>query len=132
MAVRQEAVVANTMKAIRQDMEEKATNELADFEAHDLALSTTPFAVGLPAEGHVGLIEGQQAAVRDRNPMGVAREISQDLFGTRKCLFGKHEPFACAQRQQRGRKCLGVVERGDLTKKLQFAGGERRHQPFEK
>ena len=71
-----------------------------------LLLSTTPFAVRLPAEGHVGLIEGQQAAVGDRNPMSVAREISQDLFGTRKGLFGKHEPFACAQRQQRGRKCL--------------------------
>ena len=101
MAVRQEAVVANTMEAIGQDMEEKATNELADFEAHDFALAATPFAVGLPAEGHVGLIKGQQAAIRDRNPMGVAREIRQDLFGTRKGLFGIHEPFACAQRQQR-------------------------------
>ncbi len=132
MAVRQEAAVANTMKAIRQDMEEKATNELVDFEAQDLALTTTPFAVRLPAEGHVGLIEGQQAAVRDRDPMSVAREISQDLFGSRKCLFGKHEPFACTQRQQRGRKCLSITERGELTKELQFAGCERRRQTFEK
>jgi hypothetical protein len=58
--------------------------------------------------------------------MGIAREITQDLFGTRKGLFGKHEPFACAERQQRGRKCLGVVEGSEITKELQFAGGERK------
>ena len=132
MAVRQEAVVANTMEAIRQDVEEKATNELADFQAHDLALVTTPFAVRLPAKRHVARIERKQAAVGDRNPMGIAREISQDLFGTRKGLFGKHEPFACAQRQQRRRKCSGLVEGSEITKELQFAGGERRRQTFEK
>ena len=119
------------MEAVWQDMEEKATNELADFEAHDLALVTTPFTVGLPAEGHVGLIEGEQAAVGDRNPMSVAGEISQDPFRTWKGLFGKHEPFACAQRQHRGRKCPASLK-GEITKELQFAGSERRRQTFEK
>ena len=132
MAVRQEAVVANTMEAIRQDVEEKATNELADFQAHDLALVTTPFAVRLPAKGHVGRIERKQAAVGDRNPMGIAREISQDLFGTHKGLVGIDEPFACAQRQQRVRKCSGLVEGSEIAKELQFASSEDRCQTFEK
>ena len=132
MAVRQEAVVANTMEAIRQDVEEKATNELADFQAHDLALVTTPFAVRLPAKRHVARIERKQAAVGDRNPMGIAREISQDLFGTHKGLVGIDEPFASAQRQQRVRKCSGLVEGSEIAKELQFAGGERRRQTFQK
>ncbi len=42
------------------------------------------------------------------------------------------EPFACAQRQQRVRKCSGLVEGSEIAKELQFASSEDRCQTFEK
>jgi hypothetical protein len=82
MSVGQEAVVANAMEAIRQHMEEEAADELGDRDAHDFALVIAAFPVVLPAKAHVGLIEIEQATVGDRDTMGVAREIGQDLLGT--------------------------------------------------
>ena len=84
-------------------MEEEAANELGDRDSHHLSLVTTTFPVVLPAEADVGLIEIEQATVGDRDAMGVAREIGQDLLGTGEGLFGIDEPFGCAQRRESGR-----------------------------
>ena len=88
MSVGKEAVVANAMEAIRQHMEEEAANELGDRDSHDFALVIAAFPIVLPAEGDVGLVEIEQATVGDRNAMGVAGEIGQDLLGTGEGLLG--------------------------------------------
>ena len=131
MAVGKEAVVANAMETIRQDMEEKAANELGDRDSHHLSLVTTTFPVVLPAEADVGLIEIEQATVGDRDAMGVAREIGQDLLGTGEWLLGIDEPFGCAQRRESGGKRPCLVETDEIVKELQFAGIECCRQTFE-
>jgi hypothetical protein len=40
----------------------------------------------------MGLVEIEQAAVGDRDPMRVAREIGQDLVGASEWLFGVDDP----------------------------------------
>ena len=82
MAVRQEAVVTNTMKAVRQDVEEEAAHKLGSLDAHDFPLVPATLPILLPAEADVGLIEIEQAIIGDRDAMSAARQISQQLLGT--------------------------------------------------
>ena len=131
MSVGKEAVAANTMEAIRQHMEEEAANELGDRDTHDFALVIAAFPIVLPAEGDVGLVEIEQATVGDRNAMGVAREIGQDLLGTGEGLLGIDNPFGCAQGRESGGKCLRLVETDEIPKELQFTGIECCRQTFE-
>src|SRR3984893_15975494 len=131
MSVGKEAVAANAMEAIRQHMEEEAANELGDRDSHDFALVIAAFPIVLPAEGDVGLVEIEQATVGDRNAMGVAREIGQDLLGTGAGLLGIDNPFGCAQGRESGGKCLRLVETDEIRKELQFTGIECCRQTFE-
>src|ERR1700694_168865 len=131
MSVGKEAVAANTMKAIRQYVQEEAANELGDRDTHDFALVIAAFPIVFPAEGDMGLIEIEQATVGDRNAMGVAREIGQDLLGTGEGLLGIDNPFGCAQGRESGGKCLRLIETDEIPKELQFTGIECCRQTFE-
>src|ERR1700694_1274640 len=102
MSVGKEAVAANAMEAIRQHVEQEAADELGDRDAHNLALVSTTFPVVLPVEADVGIVEIDQAPVGDRNAMGVARQIGQDLRGTGEGPLGIDEPFGCAQGRESG------------------------------
>ena len=57
MAVRQQAVVTNTMEAIWQHVEEEAAHKLGDRDPHDFVLVTTTLPLVLPAEANVGFID---------------------------------------------------------------------------
>jgi len=96
MAVSQQAVLTNTMEAIRQYVEEEAADELGDLDSHDFVLVIAMFAVVLPTEADVGLIDIEQATISDSDTMSVAREIGQELLGTSEGLFGIDYPFASA------------------------------------
>jgi hypothetical protein len=97
MTVGKEAVVTDTMEAIRQDVQEETARELGNRESHDFALVTATFLIVVPTEADVGLVEIEQASVGNRNPMGIAREIGQELLGTGEGLFGIDDPFDSAQ-----------------------------------
>jgi hypothetical protein len=69
---REQAVVANAVEAMRQDMEQEAADELVRCERHDTLPLRTIAAVVFVAEGDPGLVERNEALVRDGDPMGVA------------------------------------------------------------
>ncbi len=62
-AAGEQAVMANAMKARRQDMDEEAADELAVREPHDLLPSAAVGAVILVFEGDAVVAADQQAAV---------------------------------------------------------------------
>ncbi len=68
----EQAVVPDAMEAARQDMEQEPADELVGGERHDLLAVRAVAAVVLVAEGDAVLVECDQAAVRDRHPVGVA------------------------------------------------------------
>ncbi len=68
----EKAVVPDPVEAARQDVEQEAADELIDCERHDLLPIATVATVVLVAEGDASLIKGDQSAVRDCDPMGVA------------------------------------------------------------
>ena len=100
MAVGREAVIANAMEAIGQDVHQEAADELAGGKPHDLDLVPAVLAVVLPAEADVIVAELDQAAVGDGDPMRVAGEISEDLRGTGKGRLGVDDPFDPPQRRE--------------------------------
>lgn len=62
-AVGEKAVVADAMKAVRQGVEQEATDELIGRKRHELGLAV--MAVILPAEGDLGVGQADQAGVGD-------------------------------------------------------------------
>src|SRR5271165_5358775 len=72
-AAGEQAVMANAMKAGRQDMNEEAADELVLGEPHDLLPGAAIGAVILVFEGDAVAVASQQAAVRDGDAAGIRR-----------------------------------------------------------
>jgi hypothetical protein len=51
-------------------------------------------AIVLPAKAHVTVLERNQALVGDRDAMGIARQVLQDLLRSTKGRFGVNHPIA--------------------------------------
>ena len=121
----------NSMETVWQQVEEETAHELADLQSHDFVLVIAAFSVVLPAEGHMGLIEIEQAAVGDRDALRVARQIGQDLLGTGEWSFGIDDPLGRTQRRQSSGKHHWLVESNKIGKELQFTGSECCGHSFE-
>src|ERR1700730_4014892 len=66
----EEAVVADAVEALRQDVHQEAADELEGIERHLLVPLGAFEAVILPLEGDAPVVEGDQAAIGDRHPIG--------------------------------------------------------------
>src|SRR5438128_5377920 len=82
VAIGEEAIVADTMEAVWQSVQQKAADELIGIECHHLG--DAALSVVLPGEAHLPVGEREEPAVGDSDAMGVAAEIGQYLFDRRK------------------------------------------------
>ena len=78
----QKAGMADTLEAAGQDVKQEPPDELMGLEAHDLLLGA--MRIIAPCKADMRIADGGQPAVRDRDPVGVAAEIGQDLAGSGK------------------------------------------------
>ena len=76
-AAGEQAVVADAVEALRQDVDQESADELVGGERHDLLAVATLGAIVLPSEGDAGAVAGDQPAVGDGDAVGVARQIGQ-------------------------------------------------------
>jgi hypothetical protein len=67
----------DAVEAARQDVDQKAADELVGGQRHDLLAFGAIAAIILVPERHAGLVEADEPSVRDGDAMGVAREIGQ-------------------------------------------------------
>jgi hypothetical protein len=79
VAIGEIAVITDAVEPVRQDMQEKAVDELLGSKGHHLAPGG--MAAVDPAEAHAAGFEREQPAVGDRHAVGVAGEVSQHLPG---------------------------------------------------
>lgn len=92
-----QTVVADAMKASWQHVYEEAPYELAGCQGQGF-VSITPFAaIVLPLEGDTAFVAGDEAAVADGNPMGVAGQVGEYGFGPGKRTLGIDDPVDVAQ-----------------------------------
>jgi hypothetical protein len=88
--VGEEAEVPDAHEALREDVEEKATEELLSEEGADADLIA---ALGVTeAEGNVVGVDGDEAGVGDGDAMGVAGEVLEDGERRSKGWFGVDDP----------------------------------------
>ena len=90
--VGEQSIVADAVKAIGQDMQEKASDKLVRGQGHGLMPIALFGTIVFPLEGDTLLIKGDQTTVGDRHPMGVARQIGEYGLGTGKRTFGIDHP----------------------------------------
>ena len=81
--------------------------------------------VVLPAEGDVGVGDVDEAMIGDRDPMRVASQIVQDMFGTAEGPLGVDHPVFAKQGTEEGMERLLLRQRktGAKERKLLPAKG---------
>lgn len=80
VAIGEKAEVAHAVEAVREDVQKKVPNELVRAKAHDLLAIATIATVILPSKGNMAIIDLDDAAVGDGNPMSVAADIGEHLI----------------------------------------------------
>ena len=79
-ATGKQATMPDAMEAAWQDMEQEAADELVDRKRHNLLPVGAVATVVLVTEGDATLVEGDLAAVRDSDLVGVAGQIGEYRF----------------------------------------------------
>jgi len=69
--------MAETLEAGGQDMEQEPPDEFDGIEGHEPL--TVAMGIVFPPKGHPPVLKRQQATIRDRHAMRIAREILQYL-----------------------------------------------------
>ena len=90
------------LEAVGEHVEEEAADELVGAERH--ALLASAVAVILPGEGDGCVVEADEAAVGDGDPVRVAGEIGEHLGGPGERALGVDDPFGAARRREVARE----------------------------
>jgi hypothetical protein len=84
-------------------------------------------AIVLPAKGDAGVVGGNETAVRDGDPVGIAGEISQHLLGSGERRLAIDHPFDAPQRGEVAFERLFVGQRVRPRDRLRRHPQERQH-----
>ena len=106
-----------------------AAGKLVGGKGHDLLPSGSGLAVVLVAEGDAFLVELEKAAVRDRDPVGVAREVSEHRLGSSERRLGINDPALLPDGREVPQECAPFGKLGHGAKEGELAGVVQRAQP---
>jgi hypothetical protein len=95
IAIAQEAVIANAMESVGENVEQESPNELLGGEGHDLLLMVV--AIVPPLELDLPVFDIYDALIGNRDPMGVAADVVHYLLGAGEGCFGVDDPFFVAE-----------------------------------
>ena len=107
------------------------TRQLDGVERHGLEPVAAFDPVVFPFEGDALFVERDEPGVRDGDPVGVAGEIGEHGLGSGEGSLGEDDPFAVAQRRERGGEGAAVGERRQIAEESQSAGLMEVREPFE-
>ena len=100
----EQAVVADAVEALGQDVDEETADELVCCERHHLVAIGAFEPIVLVFEADGVFVERDQPVVGDGDAVGVAAEIGEDRFRPGEGSLGIDDPLDLAQRQQIGRE----------------------------
>ena len=84
IGIGEEAVMSNAVETVRQDVDQKAADELVDIECHPLVAVVGLGPVILPFERHARAVEGDEPAVGNSHSVRVARQVGEHSAGSTK------------------------------------------------
>ncbi len=117
------------VKAVGQDVEEKATDELVRCKPHDAAAPAA--AIVLVGEGHPIVVDGDEPRIGDRGAMGVAGEVGQHSLGSAERRLGADDEGAVGERAQALGESGGLGEWGQIAEETEFAATKSGFQAVE-
>lgn len=89
-SIREQAVVTDPHEALRQNVEQEATDELVDVEVQDLLLATVRV---IPiSESDMTVFKAQDTVIGDRDAMGVSAEVGEYALRPREGRLGIDDP----------------------------------------
>ena len=92
VAVGEQSEVADLDEAGRQYMEQETSDELDRIELHDAAAVVVSGIA--PAKAHLSVVETEQSSVGDGNPVRVAGQVLQHMFGSSERRLGIDHPLS--------------------------------------
>ena len=127
----EQAIVADAMEPARQAVQQEAADELVGAERHHLLTVWRGAAIILVAERDAALAEPEETAVRDGDPVGVARQIGEHGLGTGERRLGIDHPALLAHWRQVAQQRAPVSKRCQLAEEGELTGIVQRQQPGE-
>jgi hypothetical protein len=121
-ATGQQSVVSDAMEALWQDVDQEAPDELVGCQRHRLVAGGALDAIILVPEGDAVLVGGHEPAIRDGDPVAIAREIGEHGPGAAERPLGIDHPIDLAQRRQKRLEGSDVIEAGVNAEKLEASG----------
>jgi hypothetical protein len=118
-AVGEEAEVADADEALGQDVEQEASDELDAGEFHGLHARFC--GAVLPSKADPFIVDVDDALVGDRNAVGVASEVLEDLGRAAEGGFGVDHPFLPAELGDRACPGLWIAKRLESAVELDLA-----------
>ena len=108
-AARQQAVVADAVKALWQDMKHEAPDELGGRQRHGLVAARSFDPIVLVAERDANLVGLDQPAIGDGDAVRVARQVGQNLLWSGEWRLGVDVPTGVIERleERLKRRLLG-------------------------
>lgn len=128
----QQAVMADAVEAVGQDVDQEPADELGRGQPHDPRAVAALDPVILPAERHGIGIRADQAAVGDRDPVRVSAQIGQHGLGSAEGRFGIDHPFGFAERGEPGAEGVRAGQLGEIGEEGQLTGPVQIPQPVQK
>ena len=112
-------------------MDQEAANELVGVDRHKLVASIALGPVILPFESHAFAVEGDQPAIGNGDPVGVAGQVGKHSVGSAKRPLGIDHPFDLPQCGKPGLERCRLGEGGLVGEELQAPGMVGGGQPFQ-
>lgn len=119
MTIGEVTEVTDTMKAVRNRVQQETANELMGVECHQLLPVTV--AIILPSERDVIAAHGNEAGVGDGNTVGIAAEIGQHLCRACEGRLGIDHPIDTLRLPYGSIECGRIGQAGDVAEELQLA-----------
>jgi len=98
-SVGEESEVADANQTLGQNVDQESAQEFIGGNGHDLLLAA--MCIVLPSKRHSIILEGDESMAGDRNAMGIAREIMQNVFGTAEGWLGVDDPVLSEKLSQK-------------------------------
>ena len=122
-AIGEQPEVADAHEAIGDDVEQEAADELGRLQRHHL--EAVAVGVILPPEVDDAVSVADEPFVGERDAVGIAAEVVEDLIGAGQRLFGIDHPGGFPQVREPGREGGGRGQGRGGSGEAELAGGKR-------
>jgi len=109
-SIGEEAKIPDSHEALRQHVQEEATQELYSQQRHRALLAAV--SIVFPTEGNALTVECEEPVIGDSDPVRVSAQIAQDLLGTTEGRFGVNHPVVTVQPAKQSTKLSWISQCG--------------------